>query len=184
MARCRLRPRAGRWPQLRYRRRSLGLLSPARDPRRAGSAATSTALSWLLTTGRKRNEGKGHKQPLLALARRRANVLGAMIRDGACYEALPTVTAAARRGRWEALQPTSLTGDNLLSLDISESHSCCRMEVGSDIAQRRAGHTYISFEKAGALLRRKYVMARLGDCYSALTRRRVGHPVIGLQITF
>lgn len=45
--------------------------------------------------GRKRNEGKGHKQALLALARRRANVLWAMIRDGACYEVLPTVTAAA-----------------------------------------------------------------------------------------
>ncbi|WP_415926016.1 IS110 family transposase [Streptomyces sp. AK02-04a] len=45
--------------------------------------------------GRKRNEGKGHKQALLALARRRANVLWAMIRDGACYEVLPTVTTAA-----------------------------------------------------------------------------------------
>lgn len=45
--------------------------------------------------GRKRNEGKGHKQALLALARRRANVLWAMLRDGTCYEVLPTVTAAA-----------------------------------------------------------------------------------------
>ncbi len=44
--------------------------------------------------GRKRNEGKGHKQALLALARRRANVLWAMIRDGECYEVLPTVTTA------------------------------------------------------------------------------------------
>lgn len=44
--------------------------------------------------GRKRNEGKGHKQALLALARRRANVLWAMLRDGECYEALPTVTTA------------------------------------------------------------------------------------------
>ncbi|MFI6967258.1 IS110 family transposase [Streptomyces sp. NPDC050255] len=44
---------------------------------------------------RKRNEGKGHKQALLALARRRANVLWAMIRDGACYQSLPTVTPAA-----------------------------------------------------------------------------------------
>ncbi|QDN96209.1 IS110 family transposase [Streptomyces sp. RLB3-17] len=44
---------------------------------------------------RKRNEGKGHKQALLSLARRRANVLWAMIRDGACYIALPKVTAAA-----------------------------------------------------------------------------------------
>ncbi|MFI6576203.1 IS110 family transposase [Nocardiopsis sp. NPDC050513] len=44
---------------------------------------------------RKRSEGKGHKQALLALARRRANVLWAMIRDGACYQATPPVTAAA-----------------------------------------------------------------------------------------
>ncbi|MEV6496917.1 IS110 family transposase [Streptomyces prunicolor] len=44
---------------------------------------------------RKRNEGKGHKQALLALARRRVNVLWAMIRDGACYQATPPVTAAA-----------------------------------------------------------------------------------------
>lgn len=44
---------------------------------------------------RKRAEGKGHKQALLALARRRLNVLWAMIRDGACYQAAPPVTAAA-----------------------------------------------------------------------------------------
>lgn len=44
---------------------------------------------------RKRAEGKGHKQALLALARRRVNVLWAMIRDGACYQAIPPVTAAA-----------------------------------------------------------------------------------------
>ncbi|TQE15543.1 IS110 family RNA-guided transposase [Streptomyces ipomoeae] len=44
---------------------------------------------------RKRAEGKGHKQALLALARRRVNVLWAMIRDGACYQARPPVTAAA-----------------------------------------------------------------------------------------
>ncbi|MFJ8143167.1 IS110 family transposase [Streptomyces sp. NPDC096013] len=44
---------------------------------------------------RKRAEGKGHKQVLLALARRRINVLWAVIRDGACYQATPAVTAAA-----------------------------------------------------------------------------------------
>lgn len=38
---------------------------------------------------RKRAEGKGHKQALLSLARRRANVLWAMIRDGECYQAAP-----------------------------------------------------------------------------------------------
>ncbi|CAM4391058.1 IS110 family transposase [Nocardiopsis rhodophaea] len=44
---------------------------------------------------RKRLEGKGHKQALLALARRRVNVLWAMIRDGECYHVSPPVTAAA-----------------------------------------------------------------------------------------
>ncbi|MFE6622626.1 IS110 family transposase [Streptomyces sp. NPDC057740] len=44
---------------------------------------------------RKRSEGKGHKQALLALARRRINVLWAMIRDGQCYQGSPPVTAAA-----------------------------------------------------------------------------------------
>lgn len=44
---------------------------------------------------RKRDEGKGHKQAVLALARRRANVLWAMIRDGACYQPAPSVTLAA-----------------------------------------------------------------------------------------
>ncbi len=43
---------------------------------------------------RKRHEGKNHKQALLSLARRRVNVLWAMIRDGAHYQATP-VTAAA-----------------------------------------------------------------------------------------
>ncbi|MGW2937469.1 IS110 family transposase [Streptomyces sp. NPDC001156] len=40
---------------------------------------------------RKRAEGKGHKQALIALARRRVNVLWAMIRDGACYQPAPSV---------------------------------------------------------------------------------------------
>ncbi len=44
---------------------------------------------------RKRAEGKGHKQALLALARRRVNVLWAMIRDGALYQPTPTVSAHA-----------------------------------------------------------------------------------------
>ncbi|WP_406724030.1 IS110 family transposase [Streptomyces sp. GD-15H] len=44
---------------------------------------------------RKRSEGKGHKQALLALARRRINVLWAMIRDGEFYKTPPSVTAAA-----------------------------------------------------------------------------------------
>ncbi|MFE6339105.1 IS110 family transposase [Streptomyces sp. NPDC057798] len=44
---------------------------------------------------RKKSEGKGHKQALLALARRRLNVLWAMIRDGECFHASPPVTLAA-----------------------------------------------------------------------------------------
>jgi transposase len=44
---------------------------------------------------RKRAEGKGHKQALLALARRRVNVLWAMLRDGTYYQATPIVTSAA-----------------------------------------------------------------------------------------
>jgi hypothetical protein len=43
---------------------------------------------------RKRAEGKGHKQALIALARRRVNVLWAMIRDGACYQPVPSVSPA------------------------------------------------------------------------------------------
>ena len=35
---------------------------------------------------RKRSEGKGHAQAVIALARRRVNVLWAMLRDGTCYE--------------------------------------------------------------------------------------------------
>ncbi|WP_413805788.1 IS110 family transposase [Streptomyces sp. OE57] len=44
---------------------------------------------------RKRAENKTHKHAVLALARRRVNVLFAMIRDRQCYEAPPSVTAAA-----------------------------------------------------------------------------------------
>jgi transposase len=44
---------------------------------------------------RKRSEGKGHKQAVLALARRRINVLWAMIRDRTCYSASHSVAAPA-----------------------------------------------------------------------------------------
>ncbi|NJP48454.1 IS110 family RNA-guided transposase [Actinacidiphila epipremni] len=44
---------------------------------------------------RKRAEGKRHVQAVLALARRRVNVLWALIRDGRCYQdGLPVTTAA------------------------------------------------------------------------------------------
>ncbi|MGW8988298.1 IS110 family transposase [Streptomyces parvus] len=44
---------------------------------------------------RKRAEGKRHTQAVLALARRRVNVLWALMRDGRCYQAIPPVTTAA-----------------------------------------------------------------------------------------
>ncbi|MFJ9909867.1 transposase, partial [Streptomyces sp. NPDC101152] len=43
---------------------------------------------------RKRGEGKRHTQAVLALARRRVNVLWALIRDGQCYQSKPSVTPA------------------------------------------------------------------------------------------
>ena len=44
---------------------------------------------------RKRAEGKRHTQAVLALARRRVNVLWALIRDGKCFQSeLPVTTAA------------------------------------------------------------------------------------------
>ncbi|MFE1902017.1 IS110 family transposase, partial [Streptomyces yangpuensis] len=44
---------------------------------------------------RKRAEGKRHSQAVMALARRRVNVLWALLRDGRCYEPIPSVTQAA-----------------------------------------------------------------------------------------
>ncbi|GCD92364.1 IS110 family transposase [Embleya hyalina] len=44
---------------------------------------------------RKRAEGKRHTQAVLALARRRVNVLWALLRDGRCYQPTPPVTLAA-----------------------------------------------------------------------------------------
>jgi transposase len=44
---------------------------------------------------RKRAEGKRHTQAVLALARRRVNVLGALLRDGRCYQPVPPIALAA-----------------------------------------------------------------------------------------
>jgi transposase len=44
---------------------------------------------------RKRAEGKRHVQAVLALARRRVNVLWALIRDGRCYQVTPPAPATA-----------------------------------------------------------------------------------------
>ncbi|HEY2089702.1 MAG TPA: IS110 family transposase, partial [Mycobacterium sp.] len=43
---------------------------------------------------RKRTEGKTHTQAVIALARRRLNVLWAMLRDQAVYQPTTTATAA------------------------------------------------------------------------------------------
>lgn len=44
---------------------------------------------------RKRREGKRHTQAVMALARRRVNVLWALLRDGRCYEPAPPAATAA-----------------------------------------------------------------------------------------
>ncbi|WP_326757522.1 IS110 family transposase [Streptomyces phaeochromogenes] len=44
---------------------------------------------------RKRAEGKRHTQAVLALARRRVNVLWALLRDNRCYSTVPPLVAAA-----------------------------------------------------------------------------------------
>jgi transposase len=44
---------------------------------------------------RKRAEGKRHTQAVIALARRRVNVLWALVRDRRCYQPAPLVTMAA-----------------------------------------------------------------------------------------
>jgi transposase len=44
---------------------------------------------------RKRAEGKRHTQAVLALARRRVNVLWALLRDGRCYQQTPPIALAA-----------------------------------------------------------------------------------------
>ncbi|WP_406395100.1 IS110 family transposase [Streptomyces sp. NBC_00882] len=44
---------------------------------------------------RKRAEGKRHTQAVLALARRRVNVIWALLRDGRCYEPAPPTALAA-----------------------------------------------------------------------------------------
>ncbi|MFD9545129.1 IS110 family transposase [Streptomyces sp. NPDC060022] len=43
----------------------------------------------------KRAEGKRHTQAVLALARRRVNVLWALLRDGRCYQPVPPIVLAA-----------------------------------------------------------------------------------------
>ncbi len=83
---------------------------------------------------RKRSEGKGHKQAVLSLVRRRANVRRAMIR-GACYQAAPPVTQGhevkcARRTatrlaawdlglRWERSTPRRVCSARIRGVGVS-----------------------------------------------------------------
>ncbi len=54
-----------------------------------------TSASSRVYYDRKRTEGKTHTQAVLALSRRRVNVLWAMLRDGQCYHHSPSVAIAA-----------------------------------------------------------------------------------------
>ncbi|SED50634.1 hypothetical protein SAMN05216489_03631 [Streptomyces sp. 3213] len=57
-----------------------------RPVRRAGAPASRASYD------KKMGQGKHHTQTLLRLARRRADVLFAMLRDGTFYEPRPTAT--------------------------------------------------------------------------------------------
>lgn len=60
------------------------------------SGETHQQQCWQGAPGRPhRAEGKNHKQAVLSLARRRANVLWAMIRDGSLYQPSQPVRASA-----------------------------------------------------------------------------------------
>ncbi|GAA2485454.1 hypothetical protein GCM10023100_05850 [Actinocorallia cavernae] len=54
--------------------------------------ATLSDLGSRAYSGRKLAQGKHHTQPLLCLARRRADVLFAMLRGGTCYDPQPAPT--------------------------------------------------------------------------------------------
>ncbi len=58
-------------------------------------SAPNTATSWPRWTPRKRAEGKRHTQAVIALARRRVNVLWALIRDRRLYELTPPPVKAS-----------------------------------------------------------------------------------------
>ena len=95
-----------RWRRPRTPRLGQGQRQPAPAPRyhrrpparllhlRAGQRPLLTPNSRQFYD-RKRAEGKRHTQAVLALARRRVNVLWALIRDRRCYQVTPPVTTAA-----------------------------------------------------------------------------------------
>lgn len=95
---------SGRFGSLRRRRtRTARLGQGQRQPPPAGDLVfyTSALVSVRYDPNsrkfydRKRAEGKKHIQAVLALARRRVNVIWALIRDRRCYEVTPPVSEAA-----------------------------------------------------------------------------------------
>lgn len=66
---------------------------PARAP--SVAPAGSVRRERVSRYDRKRAEGKKHIQAVLALARRRTNVIWALIRDRRCYQVTPPDIAAA-----------------------------------------------------------------------------------------
>ncbi len=91
---------------------------------------------------RKRSEGKTAQQVVICLARRRVNVLWAMLRDGSIYEDRPA--PAARKRRQDALgphQPAIGAGKGAFAkflnfvLDTNKSHVYCvanKLALGSE----------------------------------------------------
>ncbi len=83
-------------------RRTANLHRPKRYSRQLQRAFYTSALISIQRSpaskafyDRKRAEGKRHSQAVLALARRRVNVLWAMLRDGQLYEERPPLSALA-----------------------------------------------------------------------------------------
>lgn len=78
---------------------------------------------------RKRGEGKRHTLAVLALARRRVNVLWALLRDRRCYQPVPPAVIAVRQRHWEV--PSGLSS----GCRPVPARDC----VGGTTRQRRAG---------------------------------------------
>jgi hypothetical protein len=83
-------------------RRVKNLRRPTRYHRRLRYTFCMSALTTLRTEGpsrdyyqRKRREGRNHKQALIALARRRVNVLWALLRDNRTFAPTPPPAAGS-----------------------------------------------------------------------------------------
>ncbi|MQY16916.1 hypothetical protein SRB5_71200 [Streptomyces sp. RB5] len=95
---------------------------------------------------RKRAEGKRHIQAVLSLARRRVNVLRALLRDGRRYEPAPPV--AARQSLWGIVSPAkylaalrsmsrSVAGLRSLASSSATRASSCRIRSSRLRGRRR-----------------------------------------------